>query len=58
MDDRRLSPRASVVSFVVTAALATGASVGLFVLLDPRAQTFWGGRWSDLVNLVRSFFIR
>jgi len=58
MSDRGLSPRASVVSFVVTSALATTASIGLFVLLDPRAQAFWSGRFTDFVNLVRSFFIR
>ena len=58
MADRRLTPRASVISFVVTSALATAASIGLFVLLDPRAQAFWSGRFTDLVNLVRSFFIR
>jgi hypothetical protein len=58
MDDRRLTPRASIVSFVLTSALATAASIGLFVLLDPRAQAFWSGRFGDLVNLVRSFFVR
>ena len=58
MDDRRLSPRASIVSFVVTSALATAASTGLFVLLDPRAQAFWAGRLGDLGSLVRSLFVR
>ena len=58
MNDRRLTARASVVSFVATSALATGAAIGLFVLLDPRAQAFWSGRLGDLVSLVRSFFVR
>ena len=58
MNDRRLTPRASIISFVATSAIATMASIGLFVLLDPRAQAFWGGRFGDLVNLVRSFFVR
>jgi hypothetical protein len=58
MDDRRLTPRASIISFVATSAIATTAAVGLFVLLDPRAQAFWGGRLGDLVNLVRSVFVR
>jgi len=58
MSDLRLSPRASVVSFVLTSAIATAASIGLFVLLDPRAQAFWSGRLSGFVDLVRSFFIR
>jgi len=58
MSERRLTPRASVISFVLTSALATAASIGLFVLLDPRAQAFWSGRISDLVNMIRSFFVR
>ena len=58
MNQRRLGPRASLISFVATSALATAAATGLFVLLDPRAQAFWGGRVSDFVGLVRSFFVR
>ena len=58
MNERRLSPRASVISFVATSALATAAATGLFVLLDPRAQAFWSGRLSEFVGLVRSFFVR
>ena len=54
MNDRRLSPRACVLSFVITSALATAGATGLFVLLDPRAQAFWGSRLSDLVNAVRA----
>ena len=56
MDGRRLSPRASVLSFVATSALATGAAVGLFVLLDPRAQAFWGGRFGELFAAIRALF--
>jgi hypothetical protein len=56
MDGRRLSPRASVLSFVATSALATAAAVGLFVLLDPRAQAFWGGRFGDLFAAIRALF--
>ena len=54
MDDRRLTPRASVISFVATSALATIAATGLFVLLDPRAQSFWGARMGELVSALRS----
>lgn len=53
MDERRLGPRASVISFVVTSALATAAATGLFVLLDPRAQAFWGGRLGELFAAIR-----
>ena len=55
MDERRLTPRASVISFVATSAIATASAVGLFVLLDPRAQSFWAGRFGDLFALLRSF---
>jgi hypothetical protein len=43
-----------VISFIGTSALATAASMGLFVLLDPRAQAFWGARFTDLANAIRS----
>jgi hypothetical protein len=56
MDEKRLTPRASVMSFVATSALATLAATGLFVLLDPRAQAFWGQRFGDLVTTVRALF--
>lgn len=56
MADRRLSPRASLLSFVLTTAIATAAAVGLFVLLDPRAQAFWGSRLGDFVDAVRGLF--
>ncbi len=53
MDEKRLEPRASVISFVVTSVLATAAAIGLFVLLDPRAQAFWGSRAGELLALIR-----
>jgi len=58
LNDRRLSPRASVISFVASSVLATAAATGLFVLLDPRAQAYWSGRFSDFIGLVRSIFVR
>ena len=54
MDDRRLTPRASVISFVATSAIATAAATGLFVLLDPRAQSFWGARAGELLSALRA----
>ena len=54
MDDRRFTPRASVISFVATSAIATAAATGLFVLLDPRAQSFWGARVGELLSALRS----
>ena len=58
MSERPLTPRASVVSFVATSAIATVAATGLFVLLDPRAQAYWGSRLNDFVTLVRGLFVR
>ena len=53
MDQRRLSARASVLSFAATTVLATAAALGLFVLLDPRAQAFWAGRFGELFAAIR-----
>ena len=43
---------------MATTALATAAATGLFVLLDPRAQAFWGSRLGSLVDAVRGLFAR
>jgi hypothetical protein len=56
MNQRRLSPRASVVSFAATTVLSTAAAVGLFVLLDPRAQAFWAARFGEFFAAVRGLF--
>lgn len=56
MAERRLSPRGSVISFVAATAIATAGAVGLFVLLDPRAQAFWASRLGDLFAAVRGLF--
>jgi hypothetical protein len=56
MNERRLSPRASVLSFVVTTVVAVAGAVSLFVLLDPRAQAFWAGRLSELFVAARGLF--
>jgi len=53
MNQRRLSPRASVLSFAATTLLATGAALGLLVLLDPRAQAFWAGRFGEFFAAMR-----
>ena len=58
MEERRLSPRASLVTFVATSAIATAAAIGLFVLLDPRAQAFWAGRLGELFAALRGLFGR
>ena len=53
MSERRVSARSSVLSFVVTAAVATAAAIGLLVLLDPRAQAFWAARMQEFIAAVR-----
>ena len=58
MSDRQVSPRASVLSFVATSALATVAATSLFLLLDPRTQDYWGRSLNDFVTFVRALFVR
>ena len=53
MTERRLSPRGSVLSFVATTVIATAAAMGLFVLLDPRAQAFWAARIQEFIAALR-----
>ena len=56
MNDRRFTPRASLISFVGTTVLATAAATGLFVLLDPRAQAFWASRFGEIADGIRRLF--
>lgn len=53
---QRIGPRASVVSFGFTTLVATVTAMGVFVLLDPRAQAFWGVRIGEAVDAVRGLF--
>ena len=53
MTERKFTPRGSVISFVVTATVATAAAMGLFVLLDPRAQAFWSARIQEFLAALR-----
>ena len=52
---RRLTLRASVVTFVLMTGAIIVAAAALFILLDPRTQAFWVARWDDLSALVRSW---
>jgi hypothetical protein len=58
MNEHQLSPRASVISFVATSAIATAAATSLFLLLDPRTQAYWGDRLGAFVDFVRALFVR
>ena len=55
MSDRRgISFRDSAITFVFMIGVVAVLSVGLLVLLDPRSQAFWGGRFSELGTAVRA----
>jgi hypothetical protein len=54
----RVGFRSSAVAFAVMTGVVTLAAMGLFILMDPRAQAFWAARIADFVSLVRSFFAR
>jgi hypothetical protein len=54
----RVGFRGSAVAFgLMTGAVALGA-MGLFVLMDPRAQAFWAARGADVVTFFRSLLPR
>jgi len=55
-DRRALSFRDSAITFAFTTAMVAVLAVGLLILLDPRAQSFWGAKASDLGAAARTFF--
>jgi len=55
MADRRpFSFRDSAITFAFMTAVVAVLAVGLLVLLDPRAQAFWGAKFSDLGTAARA----
>ncbi|HEV8537127.1 MAG TPA: hypothetical protein VGR87_15590 [Candidatus Limnocylindria bacterium] len=52
----RVGFRGSAVAFGLMTGVVTLAAMGLFVLMDPRAQAFWSTRAGDAVSFVRSLF--
>jgi hypothetical protein len=54
----RVSFRSSAIGFAVMTGAVTLAAMGLFVLMDPRAQAFWGARFQDAVSFVRALLPR
>ncbi len=54
----RVGFRNSTIGFVAMTGAVTLAAMGLFVLMDPRAQAFWGARIGDAVSFLRSLFPR
>lgn len=55
MADRRgISFRDSAITFAFMTAVVAVLAVGLLVVLDPRSQTFWAVKFSDLGTSVRA----
>jgi hypothetical protein len=54
-DRRTLSFRDSAITFAFTTAIVAVLAVGLLILLDPRSQSFWGAKASDLATGARAF---
>jgi hypothetical protein len=55
MTDRRgFSFRDSSITFAFMTVVVTAVAVALLVLLDPRAQAFWGAKFSDLGTGARA----
>lgn len=48
--------RGSAIAFGLMTGAVTLAAMGIFVLMDPRAQAFWGAQLSGAVNWVRGLF--
>ena len=59
MDTRRnLSFRDSAITFAFMTAVVAVLAVGLLVLLDPRAQAFWGAKFDGLGTAARALIDR
>ena len=54
-DRRTLSFRDSAITLAFTTAIVAVLAVGLLTLLDPRSQSFWGAKASDLGTAARTF---
>ena len=53
-DRQGISFRDSAITFAFMTLVVAVLAVGLLVLLDPRAQVFWGAKFSELGTLARS----
>ena len=55
VDTRRgISFRDAAITFGAMTGAVTVLAVGALILLDPRAQAFWGTKLSDLGTIVRA----
>lgn len=53
-DRQGLSFRGSTITFAFMTAIVVLLAVGILILLDPRAQAFWGAKISDLGTAARA----
>jgi hypothetical protein len=54
----RVGFRSSAIAFAIMTGAVTLTAMGLFVLMDPRAQAFWAAQIGEAVAFVRSLFGR
>jgi hypothetical protein len=54
----RISFRGSTLAFGLMTGIVTLGAMGIFVLMDPRAQAFWASRLGEAASFVRSLFVR
>lgn len=55
VDTRRgISFRDAAITFGAMTGAVTVLAVGVLILLDPRAQAFWGTKFSDLGTIARA----
>lgn len=52
----RVGFRGSAVAFALMTGVVTLFAMGIFVLMDPRAQAFWAARIGEAISFVRSLF--
>lgn len=50
--------RTSVITFVLMSAGVVAVAMALLVLIDPRTQEYWSGRFGDLTAWVRALLGR
>lgn len=53
-DRRGVSFRDAAITFLAMTGAVAVLAAALLILLDPRAQAFWGARSSDLGTMVRA----
>jgi len=55
---RSFGLRTSVITFVLMSAGVVVVAMALLVLIDPRTQDYWSGRFADLTAWVRTLLGR